>query len=87
MTDTFEANRKIKVLIADDDPNVVQFLADRCTRMGFEVRIATNGVQAAIMARQCPLTRQPRSRRLDNARLAGCSQATTASRCRVNAKV
>jgi CheY-like chemotaxis protein len=53
MTDTIEADgQSIRVLIADDDPNVVQFLADRCTKMGFEVQIATNGVQAAIMARQ-----------------------------------
>lgn len=53
MTDTVEANsQSIRVLIADDDPNVVQFLADRCTKMGFEVQIATNGVQAALMARQ-----------------------------------
>jgi len=48
-----EASSKlVKVLIADDDPNVAQFLADRCTKMGFEVQVATNGLQAAIMARQ-----------------------------------
>jgi CheY-like chemotaxis protein len=41
-----------KVLIADDDPAVVQFLADRCLKMGFEVQTAGNGLQALIMARQ-----------------------------------
>lgn len=41
-----------KVLIADDDPGVVQFLADRCLKMGFEVQTAGNGMQALIMARQ-----------------------------------
>jgi len=41
-----------KVLIADDDPGVVQFLANRCLKMGFEVQTAVNGLQALIMARQ-----------------------------------
>jgi CheY-like chemotaxis protein len=41
-----------KLLIADDDPSVVKFLADRCTKMGFEVQTATTGLQALVMARR-----------------------------------
>jgi CheY-like chemotaxis protein len=53
MTYAPEAGSKApKVLIADDDPGVVQFLADRCVKMGFEVQTAANGMQALIMARQ-----------------------------------
>jgi CheY-like chemotaxis protein len=40
-----------KMLIADDDPSIVRALADRCTRMGFDVDTATNGIQAALRAR------------------------------------
>lgn len=43
-----------KVLIADDDPSVVRFLAERCTKMGFEVQTATSGLQALVMARRSP---------------------------------
>jgi CheY-like chemotaxis protein len=39
-----------KMLIADDDPCIVRVLADRCTRMGFAVETATNGIQAVIKA-------------------------------------
>jgi CheY-like chemotaxis protein len=39
-----------KMLIADDDPSIVRLLSDRCTRMGFEVETATNGVQALLKA-------------------------------------
>ncbi|QDM15229.1 response regulator [Tardiphaga sp. vice352] len=39
-----------KMLIADDDPTVVRALADRCTRMGFDVETATNGMQAMLKA-------------------------------------
>src|SRR5580704_12697303 len=43
-------NQRPQVLIADDDPGILEFLADRCAKMGFEVRTATNGLQAVIMA-------------------------------------
>ncbi len=38
------------MLIADDDPAIVQLLADRCSSMGFDVQTATNGIQALIKA-------------------------------------
>jgi len=41
-----------KMLIADDDPCVLRAVADRCTRMGFDVETATNGLQALIKASQ-----------------------------------
>ncbi|HUI97625.1 MAG TPA: response regulator [Xanthobacteraceae bacterium] len=44
--------RAPKVLIVDDDPAAVKFLADRCRKMGLTVQTATNGLQALIMARQ-----------------------------------
>ena len=44
--------KTLKVLVADDDPDVLQLLAGRCAEMGFEVQTATNGLQALIMARQ-----------------------------------
>lgn len=37
-----------KILIADDDPCVLRALVDRCTRMGFDVETATNGLQLLI---------------------------------------
>jgi CheY-like chemotaxis protein len=43
-------NQRPQVLIADDDPGILEFLADRCAKMGFGVRTATNGLQAMIMA-------------------------------------
>jgi CheY-like chemotaxis protein len=42
-----------KMLIADDDPCVVKALAERCTRMGFKVETAANGLQALIKTSQC----------------------------------
>jgi len=56
MTDVHELAIKLpKMLIADDDPSVVKLLADRCSRAGFDVETATNGVQALIKAnRNCP---------------------------------
>jgi CheY-like chemotaxis protein len=39
-----------KILIVDDDPCVLRAIADRCTRMGFDVETATNGLQALIKA-------------------------------------
>lgn len=41
-----------RMLVADDDPCVVRALVDRCTRMGFEVETAANGLQALIKASQ-----------------------------------
>src|SRR6202035_1070926 len=41
-----------KILIADDDPCVLRAVADRCTRMGFDVETATNGLKALIKASQ-----------------------------------
>ncbi len=43
-----------KMLIADDDPAVVRLLANRCTKMGFDVETATNGIQALVQARRSP---------------------------------
>lgn len=41
-----------KILVADDDPCVLRAIADRCSRMGFDVETATNGLQALIKAGQ-----------------------------------
>jgi CheY-like chemotaxis protein len=41
-----------RILIADDDACVLRAVADRCTRMGFNVQTATNGLQALIKASQ-----------------------------------
>jgi CheY-like chemotaxis protein len=41
-----------KILIVDDDPCVLRAIADRCTRMGFDVETATNGLRALIKAGQ-----------------------------------
>lgn len=53
MTDMNEASQKVppKMLIADDDPDIVNLLADRCMKMGFNVETATNGMQMLIKAR------------------------------------
>jgi CheY-like chemotaxis protein len=40
------------MLIADDDPCVLRAVAERCTRMGFDVETASNGLQALIKAGQ-----------------------------------
>jgi CheY-like chemotaxis protein len=40
-----------KVLIADDDPAVVRLLATRCSKLGFHVDTATNGVQLLVKTR------------------------------------
>jgi CheY-like chemotaxis protein len=44
------SERPPRVLIADDDPAIVQLLAVRCASLGFEVETATNGVQALLKA-------------------------------------
>src|SRR6202790_1509617 len=41
-----------RMLIADDDRSIVRLLADRCTRMGFKVETATNGIQALLKAKR-----------------------------------
>jgi CheY-like chemotaxis protein len=51
MTDSVESPNK-KVLIADDDPSIVNFLADRCKKLGFEVEKASNGLRALALARR-----------------------------------
>lgn len=49
MTSPNKARRAApKMLIADDDPLIVTALADRCSRMGFAIETATNGLQAMI---------------------------------------
>ncbi len=40
------------MLIADDDPAIVQLLAERCTKMGFNVETAANGMQLLLKARR-----------------------------------
>jgi DNA-binding response OmpR family regulator len=46
MPDIFEARDKVrKILIADDDPAIIQLLADRCVKMAFKVETATNGIR------------------------------------------
>lgn len=55
MTDVMQVtNRMPKVLIADDDPGIVRFLAGRCAKMGFDVQTASNGLQALMMAGRSP---------------------------------
>jgi CheY-like chemotaxis protein len=41
-----------KLLIADDDPGISRFLARQCSKMGFDVQTAKNGLEALIMLRQ-----------------------------------
>jgi CheY-like chemotaxis protein len=41
-----------KVLIADDDREVLSFLARRCTQLGLEVHTAANGLQALLAAKR-----------------------------------
>ena len=51
MPNTRRADHSVPtMLIADDDPLIVKALADRCSRMGFEIETATNGLQAMIKA-------------------------------------
>jgi len=39
-----------RVLVVDDDPSTVRFLANRFANIGFEVEVATNGLQALALA-------------------------------------
>jgi CheY-like chemotaxis protein len=51
--DKIKRNNSVpKILIADDDPCVLGAVADRCTRMGFDVETASNGLQALVKAGQ-----------------------------------
>lgn len=53
MQDTVDAVAKTpKALIVDDDPAVVEFLRARFIEIGFDVRDASLGLQALIMARR-----------------------------------
>jgi len=38
-----------RMLIVDDDPSIVRFLANRGAQLGFEVEVATDGLQALVM--------------------------------------
>ncbi len=42
-----------RILVVDDDPSILKLVADRCTKAGFEVQTAANGLQAVLMARRC----------------------------------
>jgi CheY-like chemotaxis protein len=44
------SNAVPKVLIADDDRDVLSLLSHQCASMGFEVRTASNGLQALLIA-------------------------------------
>jgi CheY-like chemotaxis protein len=39
-----------QLLIADDDPGIVRFLAKRCSAMGFRVQTTVNGLNALLLA-------------------------------------
>ena len=53
MTNAVEASHQApRMLIADDDPAIVRLLADRCTKMGFAVETASNGMHLLIKARR-----------------------------------
>jgi CheY-like chemotaxis protein len=54
MTETFVTSPPTapRMLIADDDPAIVHSLAERCTKMGFHVETATNGIHLLVKARQ-----------------------------------
>jgi DNA-binding response OmpR family regulator len=55
VTNIPNVDRRIpEVLIADDDPGILRFLADHCAKMGFAVRTANNGLQALVMAGRGP---------------------------------
>lgn len=43
-------DRAPRMLVADDDPLIVRIIAARCTRMGFDVEVATNGMQVLVKA-------------------------------------
>jgi DNA-binding response OmpR family regulator len=50
MTEALETNRRApRVLIVEDDPSIVRFLANRGAQLGLEVEVATDGLQALVM--------------------------------------
>jgi CheY-like chemotaxis protein len=50
MVESQSSDKTLRMLIADDDPSIVRLLADHCTRMGFDVDTASNGIQAILKA-------------------------------------
>ncbi len=48
--DLTPGERAPRMLVADDDPSIVRAIAARCTRMGFNVEVATNGLQLLLKA-------------------------------------
>lgn len=47
-----QSKRSPRILIADDDPDVVRVLSARCRKMGADVITASNGLQAILKAKQ-----------------------------------
>ena len=45
-----ERRESRKMLIADDDLCVVEILATKCKQLGFQVKVATNGLRAILKA-------------------------------------
>jgi CheY-like chemotaxis protein len=52
--DKTSSARSPRIVIADDDPWVLKAISDQCSRMGFEVETAVNGLQVLIKAGQQP---------------------------------
>jgi CheY-like chemotaxis protein len=52
MKSSASARKMPKILVADDDPCVLEAVADCCSRMGFAVETASNGLQVLAMAGQ-----------------------------------
>jgi CheY-like chemotaxis protein len=46
-----EHPRQRRMVVADDDPAVLRLLAERCTKLGFQVETAMNGVQLLVNVR------------------------------------
>jgi len=46
------ANKAVRMIIADDDPAIVRFLANRFAKLGFDVETANNGIQLLMKARR-----------------------------------
>jgi DNA-binding response OmpR family regulator len=52
MTEALPSGGSPTVLIVDDDPSIVRFLANRFAAIGLDVEAATDGLQALMMARR-----------------------------------
>jgi CheY-like chemotaxis protein len=50
IVDSSSATNVPKMLIVDDDPLVLRLLVEHCTRIGFDVETASNGMQALFKA-------------------------------------